>query len=639
MEWLLPAKSMMALLVLFVIFFLSLGIAGKDSRAAEEAALLEPFTGDPEVQTWVASEIRFESPVAYENPFYDVEIDFIFKHRQNGTAYKIPAFWDGGQSFAVRYALPQPGLWDVAVECSDAANPLNGQAGTVRCSEYGGAHEIYKRGFIKAGQRYFTYADGTPFFYLGDTHWHMVLEDIDQKMEFEDGTKASRFEYTLMRRKELGFTVIQSEPLGEYDGDNSYFKKIFTEAFGDEQLARFQQYDKYFKMIAEMGFVHANAQFSYPTALGDAMQIISDADLARLCRYWAARYSAYPVLWTLSQECDNDYYYGTTGQFIFTAETNPWKKVAEYLHSYDPYAHPLSAHQENSGNTLSTNSAFRSVEGHNWWAAQINYDWNGGTQFHLYQDYWEYGSGKPGIEYEGRYDHFWTGTWGARLQGWLAFLNGMYGYGYGSQKIWSANDTPGIWAGAIQETVSDGLEVLTDKDMDITWQESLALPAARQMGYMKQFFSEYEWWKLEPCFASDEFFRTDLGSKGDTNQYSAAHDGDTTYIAYFYNTGRSTGAFKGLRKSAYRCRWFNPCTGEYQEPYTVKVDKSGVLEIGEKPDNGDWVFSAVLDQAADSGHKISPAWIAGIIAGAALLAAAAVGTVLSIRRRRARGGN
>lgn len=151
---------------------------------------------------------------------------------------------------------------------------------------YDGEHEIYKRGFLKAEQRYFTYADGTPFFYLGDTHWHMALEEIDTKEEFEDGTVASRFEYTLMRRKELGFTVIQSEPLGVYDGDNSYFKRIFTEKFGEEQLARFQQYDKYFKLIAERGFVHANAQFSYPTALGDAMHLISDEDLARLCRYW-----------------------------------------------------------------------------------------------------------------------------------------------------------------------------------------------------------------------------------------------------------------------------------------------------------------------------------------------------------------
>lgn len=67
----------------------------------------------------------------------------------------------------------------------------------------------------------------------------MALEEIDTKEKFEDGTVASRFEYTLMRRKELGFTVIQSEPLGVYDGDNSYFKRIFTEEFGEDSLRVF----------------------------------------------------------------------------------------------------------------------------------------------------------------------------------------------------------------------------------------------------------------------------------------------------------------------------------------------------------------------------------------------------------------
>ena len=259
-------------------------------------------------------------------------------------------------------------------------------------------------------------------------------------------------------------------------------------------------------------------------------------------------------------------------------------------------------------------------------------------KFDLYKDYWEYGSGKPGIEYEGCYDHFWTGTWGARLQGWMAFLNGMYGYGYGSQKIWSANEKPGIWAGAIQNSINDGLEELKYKDMDITWQESLDLPAAQQMGYMKQFFSEYEWWKLEPCFGSDVHFRTDLGSKLDANQYSAAHNEDMVYIAYFYNTGRDTGAFKGLRKSTYLCKWFNPCTGETLEPYSVKVDSSGILEIGEKPNNGDWVFSVVLDETITPQTGISAKLIAGIAAGAVLLAGAIVCAVMAVRKRRRTGG-
>lgn len=164
-------------------FFSFSGTFGRrdPSRAAKEPELPPNLTGDANVQKWVASELHFQSSVVYKKPFYDVDFDFIFKHQQSGTTLKVPAFWNGDQEFIVRYALTETGLWDFTIECSDASNPLNGQAGTLRCSEYSGEHEIYKRGFIKAEKRYFTYADGTPFFYLGDTHWHMVLEDYRRR--------------------------------------------------------------------------------------------------------------------------------------------------------------------------------------------------------------------------------------------------------------------------------------------------------------------------------------------------------------------------------------------------------------------------------------------------------------------------
>ena len=272
----------------------------------------------------------------------------------------------------------------------------------------------------------------------------------------------------------------------------------------------------------------------------------------------------------------------------------------------------------------------------------MNYSWQGGTQFNIYQDYWEHGSGKPGIEYEGMYDHFWTGTWGARLQGWLAFLNGMYGYGYGSAKIWSANETPGIWAGAIQQKIDDGLEQLTYQDMDISWQESLNLPAAAQLGYMKQFFSQYEWWNLTPCFSSNEIFESYMGGKtGDEFRYSAAHIGTDLYMAYFYNIGMDSGAFKGLQKGTYVCKWFDPCTGEYRDEHERKIDSKGLMEIGDKPNNGDWVFIAEYLPGSSGGASSGGGFTAWIVAGAALLVAAAASVLLILRskkRRKQRGG-
>ena len=84
----------------------------------------------------------------------------------------------------------------------------------------------------------------------------------------------------------------------------------------------------------------------------------------------------------------------------------------------------------------------------------------------------------------------------------MAYLSGMYGYGYGSQKIWSANEAPGIWSGDLMSTYNDGYDIMTYHDMDLSWMESLKLPAAEQMGHMKEFLTSVEWWKLIPTFGS-----------------------------------------------------------------------------------------------------------------------------------------
>ena len=547
------------------------------------------------VERWLANEISFTSTVEYEWPYYGVVLDVLFKNADTGTEFTMPAFWDGGSTWKVRYALTEEGTWSYRTVCSDEKNTgLMNQNGAIICKPYSGDLEIYKRGFVKTDpdKRYFVYDDGTPFFYLGDTHWHMALEELDSNGDYcDDDSITSRFKYTIDTRVEQGFTVIQSEPLGEYtasDGNN-YFHGIF-DIFSEELLEQFQYYDRYFAYIAEKGLVHANAQFSYADVLGKYMNTLTDDLLEKLCRYWVARYGAYPVMWTMAQECDDDYYHDRGDQPYFDAETNPWKKVAAYVYKHDPYKHPLTAHQENAVFTKASNSAFRNVEGHTWYAAQFQVGVgsvfpNNGT----FRDYWLNGQGKPAVLYESDYDHFWTGTTGARAQGWAAYLGGMYGYGYGSQKIWSANEKPGIWAGAIKDSISNGYDYLTKEDMDITWMESLQLPAAKQLGYMKTFLGELEWWKLQPTLGAIADFTADSIS-----EYAMARDGSNTVVIYFLNKSTNTGTVNGLDDGSYQFTWFNPRTGEKTEPETVTA-ADGKFRLPNKPDAEDWV--ALLQKA------------------------------------------
>ena len=166
-------------------------------------------------ETWVANEISFESEKIYSDPFNDVDVELhLFG---NGRLYKIPGFWDGGNEWKIRFVCPSAGTWYYKTVCTDTENTsLDGRTGKVICSEYSGEHDIYKHGFVttNAAKKYFTYDDGTPFFYLGDTHWSLGDETVDMVKTICE------------KRVSQGFTVYQSEPIGaKFDFTNVIDRK------------------------------------------------------------------------------------------------------------------------------------------------------------------------------------------------------------------------------------------------------------------------------------------------------------------------------------------------------------------------------------------------------------------------------
>ena len=122
-------------------------------------------------ECWVACEIQFESLLAYENSAqFDVMLDVNFTHT-DGTNLLIPAFWYEKNIFKVRFAPTKEGVWSFKSICEQDIS-LNEICGQVVAEKYSGTLDIYKRGFVKNnGNKYFVYNDGTPFFYIGDTHF------------------------------------------------------------------------------------------------------------------------------------------------------------------------------------------------------------------------------------------------------------------------------------------------------------------------------------------------------------------------------------------------------------------------------------------------------------------------------------
>ena len=541
------------------------------------------------VETWRMAEFAFESSRDYSPGGGDaVRFDVAFSNVSDGVVIVRPGFWDGGRTFRVRFAPTSVGKWKWTTACQDDPS-LAGRRGAVECVPYKGDLAIYRHGFVKSvpGKKHFVHADGTPFFYLGDTHWSMFKEEIDEAGPNADGIETgSHFKYIVDHRVKLGFTVYQSEPI------DAPFNVVDGKVDAAD-IEGFRRADRYYRYIADKGLVHANAEFFFPTCL--TRKLGRDlAALERLSRYWVARFGAWPVMWTLAQEIDDDTA-RPRPHIFYTSKDSPWYDVARFIHAADAYRNPLSGHQESTMRTVVSNSIFASPKarvetGHDWWAAQWSPTLAKRGNQRPAEAYWA--DDRPAVCYEGRYCGLWTMDYGARAQGYISFLAGFCGYGYGAADIWLYNGTY-----QLNNHSADGVEHIFPGHKRVPWGQAVDFPSARQMRHLRTFFESFDWWRLEPLF--------DGGCKKDFMPYcdawhAAKIDGDMRkFVFYFYTkspTNMWTGALASARPDrSYVARWFDPVRGTWAKPDNLgHGSAAGLCHLPSKPDVGDWAL--VVDE-------------------------------------------
>ena len=148
------------------------------------------------------SEFPFTSGKSYRDPFNEVELDVIFT-APDGTEQRVPAFWAGEQTWRVRYAAPVAGPYKFRTVCNDTGNAdLHSRTGVLDVESYRGDNPLYRHGAIRVAEdrRHFEHADGTPFFWLGDTWWMGLCKRLHWPDEFQR---------LAADRVAKGFTVIQ----------------------------------------------------------------------------------------------------------------------------------------------------------------------------------------------------------------------------------------------------------------------------------------------------------------------------------------------------------------------------------------------------------------------------------------------
>lgn len=527
-------------------------------------------------EQWKVAEIPLTSSASYADPFNAVDVSATFTG-PGGVVIVRPAFWDGTNTWRVRFAPTVVGQWTMTSACTDPSNSgLQGVSRTIQCEAYTGPYAIYQHGFLKVSTngRYFVYADGTPFFYLGDTHWLYIHERFPTS---NIPGVTSEFRYTVDKRVAQGFTVFQSEAIhipqgGIHTNADEEPYAILTNGFSAADLPGFWNIDQKFAYIASNGLVHANVFITWTADPASFPAIFTTNYMAKLGRYWAARYGAYPVLWTTAQELDPNVY-----GLYSTNTIGLWYAGAQAVTANDAYAQPLGVHMQSNGNGINgpADSWWGNQPYHKWWPMQLQGEIDG-TIIPYVTSFWTNAPTKPIVLYETPYEDFWTSTGGARNDGYKAFQWGMCGYGYGAN---------GVWNDLYEYADSDWGTAYFMPGSYLKWYDGANLPGAGQLTYLKNFYTALDWWNLTPRFNDPAW-----SSFADPNESLLSSESNLTYVVYFFGSGTGAGTLKGMASGIpYDASWFNPRTGVYTDIGGI-TPTAGQWTAPPKPDNNDWIL-------------------------------------------------
>ena len=399
-----------------------------------------------------------------------------------GLSVTVPGFWDGGKVWKARFAPPASGRWSYSASSTDPA--LRGVSGSFQCAAWSGAEMAanpVRHGFVrivKSGPRagrYFEYADGTPFLWIGDTWWAWLKR----------GVPFTRARQVIDDRAARGFTVGQVV----FGANNA--ARLAGADFATPDLEAIHD--------AERFITYANSQgitlWIMPWWSARNLEKIAGSEkMRRWTRYMVHRLAAYNVIWNVGGEY-NMYDYGGLGLPF-------WKDLGVLIQHEDPYHHAIGVHNTPPG------WAGGEMGGSAQWSTgsvlhdEVWLDFNGTQVGHgkwrnelipsiISTDYARRPA-KPVVVTEPWYE-FLEGSAPAmdiRFAAWSAILSGAAGHTYGGGHQWWAEiPDPSLPPRPLRGGSSPRPPLNVD---------TLDFPGAVSIGFLAKFLKGMEWWKLEP---------------------------------------------------------------------------------------------------------------------------------------------
>ncbi|HEV8608317.1 MAG TPA: DUF4038 domain-containing protein [Tepidisphaeraceae bacterium] len=516
-----------------------------------------------ETQANVMTELTFRAAGPHKDPFNDVALDVIFTD-PNGKEFRVPAFWAGEAVWKARYASPIVGVHRFRSESTDATDKgLHAVSGEVTIRPYTGNNPLYMHGPVRvaANKRCLEHADGTPFFWLGDTWWMGLC----QRLRWPEDVKKLAED-----RKAKGFNVIQIVA-GLYPDMHPFDPRGANEAGFPWQENYAAIRPEYFNAADQRIFYLVDQGFTpcIVGAWGYFMQWMGPEKTKQHWRNLIARHGALPVVWCAAGEANLPWYLAKGFPYDDRKQVSKWTEVLRYIRATDPFRRSLTIHPTGIGRLSARNATddetlldfdmLQTPHGQREAVAP--------TLRTVRESYAEK-SVMPVINGEAAYEMLgdnlptrWT-----RRMFWICMMNGAAGHTYGANGIWQVNrrgQPHGPSPHHPPGSVGYG---------KIPWDEAMNLPGSSQVAAGKKLFEEYPWNKFTPHTEWARF----------ANQARLAME-----------TPYATGIADGVRiiyaplpdaveihdlaaDTAYKGLYFDPVSGEKTSIGEVRSDANGV---------------------------------------------------------------
>ncbi len=475
----------------------------------------------PRVPRFQEYEVALRTTSQRSSPYTGVTLTATFTGPTR--TIRVSGFWDGGSLYKIRMLPTETGTWHWSTTSNHPE--LNGRGGSFESVPSSG------KGYVRVSpsrpQGFEWAGDGSPFFLMGDTVWHMYYN-----LRFSDGSFQSVIDARSGQHFNYAHGVVH-DALANEGGSIYAGQRADLEIFDVEALnpGYFHWLDERVDYMNARGMI-AGLFFSWGD--GHYQEYQTPAQYERFMRYLVARYASKNVVWIL------------VGEFEEAGEPlTRWRDYMRVVQDSDPYDHPISLH------TTSTTHAFGGDPQHSFISQQLF-----GSPEQLRQrvsDSRRFGKPVVNLEYgyEGDPRHHGNNQPAddVRRDHYALALAGGYGV-YG-------NNTPGY---STYHRVGDFRLNATDT------------PGAEYLKILYEFFTRLRFERLSPA--------QHLVNRG------IAASSPSDFVVQLPSGGDVSVDLRGAGGSWF-ADWFNPRNGARTSAGTTS---GGALRSFTAPDGNDWIL-------------------------------------------------